>query len=612
MKKQLLLLTLLLTASLITSCNEGNNSISSTEPNGGSSSSHTYTDFTTDEKSLFNSIVGTVIPFAPCDDYEIEDYNEDGAIGICGEFIGLTNNEFNSYKNSLTYSYYGEIEDYEGDTWYCYDITETLFFDICYYTYNNENYLMFDIYYYDENYTGDDYDDTSGSVWDSVTINNIYTNEGKGISSLINNKGYTDVDFTKNTKVKNVSEQSNYEGGCPTTGKVNVLVVPVDFKNNEKSQPDLKALDLALNGGEGEENLTYGMSVSTYFNKSSYGKLELIFDIMGGGTKWYTTANSSDYYISQDISAGDDSTTDVDIFEEIMSSYGNEVDCSKYDSDNNEMIDAVMIIPNIDISTEDDASILQWAYRYWSFSETKFDGVYLNDYLWCPYDFLFETDSGYDNGDTPTNNYTLIHEFGHILGADDYYDASYSNTETLLNGDDIMDAKFGDHNPFTKFNYGWLTTSKIISAKESVTLDLEAFEKNGDSIIVANNWDSTLGCYQEYWVLMYYTKENVNAKSDYSFKEGIIAYHINAQLVDYTYYNYDYIDIYTTNNQSSSYNTGVNLIELVKLSSSGYSLQVGETSYSTIKDDNDQKISYTFTLNSIKDGKANITFTSNN
>lgn len=321
MKKQLLLLTLLLTASLITGCNEENNSlsnsepnVSSTEPNGDTTSSHTYTDFTTAEKSLFNSVVGTVIPFAPCDDYEIEEYNEDGYIGIRGDFIGLTNNEFNSYKNSLTYSYYGEDKDYEGDTWYCYDITKTLYFDICYYTYDNENYLMFDVYYYDENYTDDDYDDTSGSVWDSVTINNIYTNEGKGISSLINDKGYTDINFTKNTKIKDVTEQSSYEGGCPTTGNVNVLVVPVDFKNNTKSQPDLKALDLALNGGEGEENLTYGMSVSTYFNKSSYGKLNLNFDIMGDGTKWYTTSNSSSYYINQDISAGNDSTTDVDYF----------------------------------------------------------------------------------------------------------------------------------------------------------------------------------------------------------------------------------------------------------------------------------------------------------
>lgn len=583
--------------------------IDNNTPNGGSTSSHTYTDFTTEEKSLFNSVVDTVIPFAPCDDYEIEEYNEDGYIGIRGDFIGLTNNEFISYKNSLTYTYYEEYEDEYGDTWYLYDITETLYFDICYYTYDNENYLMFDVYYY----TGDDGDDdTSGSVWDSVTINNIYTNEGKGISSLINDKGYTDVNFADNTKVKDVTEQTSYKDGCPTTGNVNVLVVPVDFKDNNKTQPDLKALDLALNGGEGEENLTYGMSVSTYFNKSSYEKLNLNFDIMGGGTKWYTTSNSSSYYINQDISAGNDSTTDVDIFEEIMSSYSNEVDFTKYNADNNETIDAVMIIPNIAISTEDDASILQWAYRYWSYSETKFDGLYLNDYLWCPYDFLFETDSGYDNGDTPTNNYTLIHEFGHILGADDYYDASDSNTETLLDGDDVMDAKFGDHNPFTKFNYGWLTTSKLISAEESVTLDLEAFEKSGDSIIVANNWDSTLGCYQEYWVLMYYTKENVNAKSNYSFKEGIVAYHINAQLIDYTYSYYNYIDIYTTNNQSSSYNTGVNLIELVELSSSGYSLQVGETSYSTIKDDNEQKISYTFTLNSINDGKANITFTSNN
>lgn len=594
------------------------NTVSDSGSSGGNdSSNHKYTSFTSSEKDTFNNVVGCVIPFAPCDSYEIEDYEEayeeDGYsyFGVCGFFYDLTQSEFNSYKNSITYTYW-DSQDYEGDTYYYYEVDDYVVFMIAYV----ESSIYFDIYYvgYSGGSSGGSSGDSSGSFWDDVTNKNVLTNEGKGISSLINNKGYTDVDFSTGTKVKDVTEQSNYEGGCPTTGNVNVLVIPVEFSDCEaSSKQDLAALDFALNGGSDESSLEYGMSVKTFYNVSSYGKLNLNFEIMGEGKKWYRPDNSSEYYFNQDLSASNsnqNSTADIDIVDSIMNKYGSEVDCSKYDADNNGVIDAVMIIPTVDINSDSSASILQWAYRYWAIEERTYDNVQLNDFLWCPYNFLFETDSGY-NGKNATNNYTLIHEFGHILGADDYYDASYTNSATLLDGNDVMDAGFGDHNPYSKFNYGWLNSSRLVTASDSVTLELEAFEKAGDSIIVANNWDSTLGCYQEYWVLMYYTKESANEYSTYSFDEGIVMYHVNAQLIEYTYYGYDCIDIYTTNDQSSYYNTGVNLIELEKVNGSSYSLQIGQTSSASIVDDNNQKINYTFTLDSISNGVANITFNSN-
>lgn len=398
----------------------------------------------------------------------------------------------------------------------------------------------------------------------------------------------------------------------PNKGDVNVLVIPVEFSDKKAtSKQDLSALNFALNGGEGEESLKNGMSVSKFYNESSYGQLNLNFEIMGGGTKWYSPDYTSEFYINQDKSSGDSSTADIDIVDSIMKKYGDEVDCSKFDSDKNGVIDAVVIVPTISINATSDQSILEWAYRYWCTRDTSYDGVQFNDYLWCPYDFLFETETGYYNGTAPTNNYTLTHEFGHVLGADDYYDSSYSQTATLLDGNDVMDAGFGDHNPYSKFNYGWLSTSRLVTANDSVTLDLNAFENDGDSIIVANNWDETLGCYQEYWVIMYYTKTGINSHSTYAFDEGLVVYHVNAQLIDYTYAGERAIDVYTTNNQDSYYNTGVNLIELVNVSGSGYTLGVGQTSNSNIVDDYGNKIGYTFKLNSMDGSKANITFTAN-
>ena len=45
---------------------------------------------------------------------------------------------------------------------------------------------------------------------------------------------------------------------------------------------------------------------------------------------------------------------------------------------------------------------------------------------------------------------------------------------------------------------------------ESITLKLEDFSKNGDTIIIANNFDESLGVYQEYYIIVYYTNNSLN------------------------------------------------------------------------------------------------------
>ena len=51
-----------------------------TPPPSGDDDTHTYTDFTQDEKALMQSVLGLVLPFAPNDEYVLEQY-EDEDIG---------------------------------------------------------------------------------------------------------------------------------------------------------------------------------------------------------------------------------------------------------------------------------------------------------------------------------------------------------------------------------------------------------------------------------------------------------------------------------------------------------------------------------------------------
>ena len=237
------------------------------------------------------------------------------------------------------------------------------------------------------------------------------------------------------------------------------------------------------------------------------------------------------------------------------------------------------------------------------------ENVSANDYLWAPYQFLFEDLelSGDYTNTSNMNTYTFIHEFGHVLGADDYYD--YTGENSPMGGYDMMDIGLGDHNAYTKFNLGWLTTSRLVVTNDNITLSLEDFSKNGDTLIIANNWDETLGIYQEYYILAYYTNNGLNSNGfGYFEEEGIVVYHINASLYEYDYDGKTYYDIYNTNtDDSDEYGTYDNLIEYVTMQNGDYVYGVGDT-LPSIVDDQGNTLCYSFTIDALTDESATITF----
>ena len=175
-----------------------------------------------------------------------------------------------------------------------------------------------------------------------------------------------------------------------------------------------------------------------------------------------------------------------------------------------------------------------------------------------------------------------------------------------------MDSEFGDHNPYTKFNYGWITKSRLVTTDTSITIDLEDFSKNGDTIILANNFDPNMGVYQEYYVLMYYTNNGVNSNSHagYFNEEGILMYHVNASYYVEEYYGETYYDVYNNNDLEGEYATEDMLIEFIK-NGNDFIFGVGDSSSKNIKDDNNQTLAYSFKVNSLTNGKANLTITKN-
>ena len=579
---------------------------------GSTDTEYAYTDFTADDKALFTQYIGAQIPFIPNNEYYIEGYYDvdDYEHGINFYTIGNTQADFDAYLNKFSsWELYETYQDEYGDTWYCY-IKNDVVIDVAYYY--DGGYYYVDLYVYSDlstdieegGGTGD-----SGSGGTGNTNDDVITNEGVGLPS--DSDGVFDVDFNKAQYVKKVSDQGYYLDGCPSTGSPAVLVIPVEFSDSKASSKGYTTDKLVNAFGKG--GVTDYYSVYDYYYISSYGQLELDITVLD---YWFCPQYDSTYYYNAtyDYYGDEIAIGDQLVLDEALAYLAGTMDLSQFDSDNNGIIDSVVLINTLDIGEED----FYWAYRYWNIYTDdegyyyEYDGVSANDYLWASYEFLYESYDAAGNtvyDDTSVmNTYTYIHEFGHILGLDDYYDTAYIGEP--MSGCDMMDGMTGDHNAYSKFNLGWLTTSRLVVTDSSVTLTLEDFSKNGDTIILANNWDEKLGAYQEYYVIVYYTNNGLNAGDEYGYfsRDGIVVYHINSSLYKEEMDGEIYYDVYNNNTDGSDqYGTEDNLIEFIKSGEGNFTYVEGDT-LPAVTDDNGDALKYTFTVDALTDTTATITF----
>ena len=586
--------------------------------NQGGTTQYTYTDFTANEKQTIRNLLGVLIPFAPTNEYYVEEYYDEtyGLNCICYYTFGNTEEDFTAFMLSFDgYELTDSFEDEDGDTWYCLEKGD-VYIEMAYYTYEGDKVIDVYAYYVGEesgsgdsgNQGGSDNGGNNGNQGGSDYGDyDVITNEGAGLPTGTN--GIYDLDFTKAENVKDVTDQGYYLDGCPTVGSPAVLVIPIEFSDAKASSKGCQISNIvtAFTG----KNLDYYYSVEEYYYISSYGKLDLDITVVDS---WFCPEYSSNYYANLTDSDGYFNGDQV-ILDEALAYLSGIMDLSDFDSDGNGIIDAVVMINTLEIGDDD----FHWAYRYWNYYVDdnnyyyEYDGVSANDYLWASYFFMQESydengDAYYDDSSV-MNTYTYIHEFGHILGADDYYDTSNAGNHPL-DGCDVMDGMTGDHNPYTKFNLGWITTSKLVTTNTSLTLTLNSFTETGDSIIIANNWNDSLGAYQEYYVIVYYTMTGLNGgDAGYFSRDGIIVYHVNSSLYREEYEGEIYYDVFNTNTDpSDQYGTEDNLIEFVKSAEGNFTFAEGE-SLPSVTDDQGNKLGYTFTVDSIDGDGATITIT---
>lgn len=368
-----------------------------------------------------------------------------------------------------------------------------------------------------------------------------------------------------------------YDGsiGLPSTGNIDCLVVPVQFPDTQAiTSADLEKLNKAFNGTAAD---TGWQSVSSYYALSSYNKLNLNYDIWGVniGTSGnvFTASHDSTYYnnYNQTVDVGDYTYTqygDEVILLEVLEWLEGQIDLTKYDTNNDGCIDAVYLIYSADVDYESDSSIY-WAYVTWYSGNRQFDGIDAYYYLFAGFDFMDEDADRADGTEYSgtieglnINASTYIHETGHLMGLDDYYDYDMTvGSGEGLGGADMMDYTVGDHGVYSKIMLGWITPTVVT---ESKTFTIEPSTTSGDCLLVMLDFDNSY--FSEYLLIDLYSATGLNAlhasqANSYLYdgaSYGVRIYHVSSSV------NNPYSDEYGSFTDNNNTYSSIPLIKLVE------------------------------------------------
>ncbi len=438
------------------------------------------------------------------------------------------------------------------------------------------------------------------------TIVASYKDEATSEPTILTIEGGTpeaDVGFTKTAEnFDNVNfwklgqfEQTEH---LKSWGDQKILVLPIDFA-------DLRFESTSFVGGEasvlhdinaaffGESEETSWESLKSFYYKSSYGKLNLdgvvapvYHSPLTGPEVEKLTQEDFDKVAAAN---GADTTSDEYkvysqhwnvswyFLEVALKNYVDNnptVDLSQYDNDHDGYIDGVWMVN----SHKSESGDFWWAWTHHDFARrgnnldaegnVKETPVPYN-LCWCSFDMIRHGPTPYYNDGKNIDAHTLIHETGHLMGLNDYYDTD--SLSAPIYGVDMMDLNIGDHNPYTKMGFNWITPRVIDYTSDYFTTKLRPFQESGDCLLVRLNDEASKTTptptaldnqndekgmveaynntpFDEYILIAYYTPTGLNAGDSQGYaewkghadyyghggtyeKDGIVAYHVDSRLI---------------------------------------------------------------------------------
>lgn len=366
--------------------------------------------------------------------------------------------------------------------------------------------------------------------------------------------------------------ENNYYtlSSCPVNGEPKLLVIPVWFTDSKsyilESKKETVKADIQK-AYFGDSSDTGWHSVSSYYEEESRGALK----INGTVSDWYSSGLSA-----SEVGAYNSKQTSGLVKDTVDWYFTNHKKESRldYDYDGDGYLDGVMLIyaaPDSQVLSSIGENM--WAYCYWCQESTEKDpsnpGV--NAFFWASYDFMYgsnrvnkQTGKNYHNGDTThalIDTHTYVHEMGHVLGLEDYYDyhrkEDRSPATIPCGAFSMQDYNVGGHEAFSILSFGW---SEPYIPSDSCTITIEEFQSSHELILLTPSWNEYDSPFDEYLLLELYSPNGLN-EFDCTYQYGgnypqgpksvgIRLWHVDARLFSsYTW---------TTNAKSSRVLTGLN------------------------------------------------------
>lgn len=315
----------------------------------------------------------------------------------------------------------------------------------------------------------------------------------------------------KSTQKSTAASNSDF----PTTGERNLIMILATFSDTTPTYTQQNFDDFMNKDG----GVSGTGSFHDYYMEVSYGQLDITTTV----TVWVTVPNNHDYY------GPEDKWTEF-AYDAIVAANNAGVDFSQFDNDGDGIVDGIAIIHQGQGQeyTSDETDI--WSHSYsigyggYSIAQRTFDGVLVNPYTIQP-------EEG-DLGEITTIG-VMCHEFGHNLGAPDYYDTDYEESGGEYDGAgqwDIMSSgawngsPYGSvpahHNMYQKIQYGWLTPVEI---NVSDTFTLLPAEGNTEAYLINTTTEN------EFFILE--NRQQTGFDADLP-GHGLIIYHIDEDYIN--------------------------------------------------------------------------------
>lgn len=310
----------------------------------------------------------------------------------------------------------------------------------------------------------------------------------------------------------------------PSLGKATVLVLPISFLGSSFGPSFQSDLAHALNGAA--KDTQYYESVTSFYQKSSYGKSQLQFEI---APVYFTTHSPESALTSTDTSQGEDKG--AYFVQQAYAKYvegKSEEELARFDADGDGVLDAVMGVYSCR-----DSKLAQYAndplqyfgaYTSWVNPDESLL-MPMSCYSWLSYDYLYR----YADLSSPAvDAHFFIREVGHMYGLERY--------GKYVGGLDNADGGTLDHNAFSKLILGW---AKPIVTKGKGSLNLNASIIDGECLLLPSSASGAMNPFGEYILVEYYSPQGLNARDagrsyDGSPKgygrSGVKVYHVDARL----------------------------------------------------------------------------------